>query len=211
MFRYALAAVLITMPVVAQTMATVQTVPVATTAGRYASEATHTSVTFRVKHMGLAFYTARFTKVAAQLDFDPTLPERSKLSAIVEPGSVETDYQNNDKDWNGELRNDAKFFNAGMFPKARFVSTSTRRTGPRTASIAGHLTFLGVTRPMTLAATYNGSIAAHPFAKVPALGFSARGTMKRSHWGLAYGLGKDLADDVELIIEAEFLRTRDER
>lgn len=211
MLRYALAVVLTTTPVVAPTMATAQAVPVPATAGRYASEATHTSVTFRVRHMGLAFYTARFTKVDAQLDFDPARPEHSKLSAVVEPGSVETDYQNKDKDWNGELRNDAKFFNSGMFPQARFVSTSVRRTGPRTASIAGNLTFLGVTRPMTLAATYNGSIAAHPFAKVPALGFSARGTMKRSHWGLAYGLGKDLVDDVELVIEAEFLRTGDAR
>jgi polyisoprenoid-binding protein YceI len=46
---------------------------------------------------------------------------------------------------------------------------------------------------------------------VPALGFSARGTMKRSQWGLIYGMGKDLVDEVELIIEAEFLRQGDAR
>lgn len=181
------------------------------TAGRYRSEMTHTSVGFRIFHMGLANYTARFTKADAILDFDPARPERSRLTATVDMGSVETDYQNKDKDWNAELGNDAKFFNSGVFPQAKFVSTSVRRTGRNTAAVAGNLTFLGVTRPLTLNATYNGSIAAHPFAKVPALGFSARGTMKRSAWGLSYGLGRDLVDDVELVIEAEFLREGDSR
>jgi polyisoprenoid-binding protein YceI len=181
------------------------------TAGRYRSEITHTSVGFRILHMGLANYTARFTKMDATLDFDPARPERSRLTATVDMGSVETDYQNKDKDWNGELRNDPKFFNSGMFPQAKFVSTSVRRTGRNTAAVEGNLTFLGVTRPLTLDATYNGFLAAHPFAKVPALGFSARGKMKRSAWGLSYGLGKDLVDDVELVIEAEFLREGDSR
>ena len=207
MFRTAMIAALLVTPAAA----VAQRVPVAATAGRYASEITHSSVTFRIRHMGLANYTARFTKMEALLDFDPARPERSKLTATVDTGSVETDYQNRDKDWNAELRRDSKFFNAGVFPQARFVSTAVRRTGPRTAAITGNLTFLGVTRPLTLNATYNGSIAAHPFAKVPALGFSARGTMKRSQWGLIYGLGKDLVDEVELIIEAEFLRQGDAR
>ena len=209
MFRTALIATILLSPVAASAQR--QAVQVAATAGRYATEITHTSVTFRVRHMGLANYTARFTKMEALLDFDPARPERSKLTATVDPGSVETDYQNRDKDWNGELRRDPKFFNSGIFPQARFVSTAVRRTGPRTAAITGNLTFLGVTRPLTLNATYNGSFATHPYANVPALGFSARGTMKRSQWGLGYGIGKDLADDVELVIEAEFIRQGDAR
>lgn len=186
------------------TVATAQ--QVSAPAGQYASEITHTSVTFRIRHMGLAYYTARFKQMDAVLDFDPANVERSRISASVDLASVETDYQNKDKDWNDELRNDKRFFNASIFPKARFVSTRVRRTGPTTALIVGDLTFLGVTRPMTLNATYNGAFASHPFAKVPALGFSARGKMKRSLWGLDYGIGKDLDDEVELIIETEFLR-----
>jgi polyisoprenoid-binding protein YceI len=155
--------------------------------------------------MGLSNYTARFTRMRATLDFDPQRLDRIRLNATVEPGSVQTDYPGTDKDWTGELATDPKFFNSGRFGQARFVSTSVRRTGPRTAAVKGDLTFLGVTRPLTLDATLNGSLASHPHAKTPALGFSARGVMKRSQWGLTYGVGDDLVEDVELIIEAEFV------
>lgn len=206
MFRPLLAAALIAFPVAAAAQAPPR---VAATAGRYVSEPTHTSVTFRIRHMGMSNYTARFTQTAAELVLDPARPERSRLVATVDPGSVETDYQGKDKDWNAELRFDPKFFNARAHPQARFASTSIRRTGPTTAAIAGDLTFLGVTRPLTLNATYNGSVAAHPFTKQPAIGFSARGTIRRSHWGLDFGIGNDLVDDVELVIKAEFERKGD--
>lgn len=202
MFRLALAAALVALPVSAPS----QPVRVEATAGRYVSDLTHSSVTFRVRHMGMSNYTARFKKMEAILDFDPARPERSRLTATVDTGSVETDYPNKDKDWNGELATDSKFFKSGTFPQARFVSTAIRRTGQRTAAISGNLTFLGNTRPLILNATYNGSIAAHPFAKVPALGFSARGTIKRSRWGLIFGVGRELSDEVEVIIETELVR-----
>jgi polyisoprenoid-binding protein YceI len=43
-------------------------------AGVYTLDPLHTSIVFRVPHMGLSQYTARFTKADGQLTFDPANP-----------------------------------------------------------------------------------------------------------------------------------------
>ena len=75
--------------------------------------------------------------------------------------------------------------------------------------ISGELTLHGVTKPVTLMATYNGGYAGHPYDPHARIGFSAKGTLKRSDFGVAYGIpapGTTMGvfDDVEVIVEAEF-------
>jgi polyisoprenoid-binding protein YceI len=66
---------------------------------------------------------------------------------------------------------------------------------------------LGVTRPVTLDVVLNGSMKSHPFAKVPALGFSAKGSITRTAFGLnPPPIREGVGDEVELLIEAEFLK-----
>jgi len=64
---------------------------------------------------------------------------------------------------------------------------------------------LGVTKPVTLKAVLNGAMAAHPYAKVPAVGFHAEGTIKRSEFGFDH-LVPYVGDDVSFAIEAEFIK-----
>lgn len=182
---------------------------VAATAGRYASDPTHTSVTWRVRHMGLSNYTARFTDHKVTLQFDPGAIEKSRVEATVNPRSVRTDYPGTDKSFDDEVALDNRFLQAASFPEARFVSDRIERTGPSSARIHGNLTLLGQTRPLVLDATYNGSMASHPFAKVPAIGFSAQGTIRRSQYGMTFLVGQGLADEVDILIEAELIRSGD--
>lgn len=65
---------------------------------------------------------------------------------------------------------------------------------------------MGVTRQLTLAATYNGSMASQPFVKVPAIGFSARGQIDRTEFGLDFLSGQGLSDNVDILIETELLK-----
>lgn len=183
-------------------------------AGIYALEPTHASVTFKIKHMGLSNYTARFTRMDAAINFDPNAPEKSKLVAVVDPASVQTDYpgdykgthkESPFKTWNEDLARSDKFFNSDKFPTIRFVSTSVEKTGEDTGKITGDLTLLGVTKPLTLDVKFNGFKNPHPHAQVAALGFSAHGAIKRADWGMAFGAGA-LGDDVEVIVEAELLQ-----
>ena len=103
-------------------------------ARRYVVDATHTSVTWRIKHLGLAWYTGRFARMAGTLDFNPDLPERMRLDAAVELRSVRTDYEGPAGDWDSNLATREDLLDAARYPTARFVSTAVRRTGASTAS-----------------------------------------------------------------------------
>lgn len=174
--------------------------------GKYTMDPTHASLTFKINHLGLSNYTARFTRFNIDLDLNVEDPTQSTVSANVDPNSVETDYPG-EKDFDGEIARGGKFFNAGEFKDVTFASKSIEMTGDNTAKITGDLTMLGETLPVTLDATLIGALAAHPFAGAPAVGFSATGTFDRSKWGMTH-LIPNVGDAVTVIIEAEFIKAQ---
>lgn len=181
--------------------------PVDAPAGTYKLDLTHASLTWRVKHLGLSLYTARFTRFDATLDIDPAKPETAKLRATVDPLSVRTDFPRaSEKDWDKELAESDKWFNGKAHPGITFASTRVERTGDRTARVTGDLTLLGVKKPVTLDVRLNGALKDHPFQKgKPALGFSATGTLKRSDFGMTTLIGPVVGDEVQIAIEAELV------
>jgi len=172
--------------------------------GRYVLDPTHASVLWRVSHLGLSQYTGRFNRIAAELDFVAETPERSSLTVQIETASIDTGYNalGLEKNFDAEV---ADALGAGAHPTIRFVSTGIARTGPATGQLNGDLTLNGITRPVALDVTFYGA-KTDPFARKPRLGFAARGKIDRTQWGVdrwaAVGIGKE----VELVIEAEFLR-----
>lgn len=178
--------------------------PIEAPAGTYVLEKTHASLHWRIRHMGLSNYTARFKRFDATVQFDPVDLSRSSVQASIDVGSLETDLTT--PDFNAELRGEP-FFNVVRFPRATFSSKQVALTGPRSMRVLGDLTLLGVTRPVTLEVVLNGSMKNHPFAKVPALGFSAKATITRSAFGLnPPPIREGVGDEVELLIEAELLK-----
>ena len=90
-----------------------------------------------------------------------------------------------------------------------FTSTGLERTGDSTGVLTGDLTLLGVTRPVTLDVVFNGT-ASDPFSsRKTRWGFSASGAIKRSEFGMDFGLGF-VSDDINLMIETELLQSADE-
>ncbi len=186
-------------PAIAQTAA-----PGTLPAGIYVNDDTHTSVTFKVSHMGLSHYTARFAKAEAELNFDPADPTKSTVKASVDPLSIRTDYPRPEQeDFDKKLSTNADWFNAGKFPTITFTSTSVEKTGEKTGKMHGDLTLLGVSKPVTFDVTFNGAYTEHPMAKIPAIGFSATTTIKRSDFGFSTYVPM-IGDEVEVQIEAEF-------
>ena len=172
--------------------------------GTYALDKTHASITWKVMHLGLSNYTARFTDFDATLRVNGDDITQSQLEVTVNPLSVETDYPNPEQeDFNKKLALGKEWFNAGKYPTISFVSTSIEKTSNTTATLHGDLTFLGVTKPLSLNVTYNGYYQSKPFTDKPALGFSAAGTLKRSDWGMNTNM-PFIGDEVALLIEAEF-------
>lgn len=163
--------------------------------GNYVSEPTHTSLTWRIGHMGISQYTARFDKLSAELNFDSQNPTKSSVKATIDPLSVSTGLPKFDKEIGEE------FF---MGKEISFKSTSLTQTGPTSGKLAGDLTFRGITKPVTLDVKFNGGLM-HPYAKTQAIGFSAHGFIKRSEFGLDKFIPM-ITDEVEIFIETEFLK-----
>ena len=67
-------------------------------AGAYRLDPRHATVTFRIRHMGLAWLTARFDTEAGELTLDPEDPSRSRLTASVDANSVNTGVLNRDNE-----------------------------------------------------------------------------------------------------------------
>ena len=188
---------------VAPAVSYAQTTPLASMpAGAYTLDKNHTSLTFRVNHMGLSNYTARFTKVDATLTFDPKDPTKSSVKATIDPTSIRTDFVGAE-DFDGVLAKDKAWFNATQFPAITFESTKVEKTGEKTGKIHGNLTFLGVTKPVVLDTTYNGAYDKKPYIGGAGLGFSATTTIKRSEWGMGNYIPM-IGDDVAIWIETEF-------
>ncbi len=191
----AIAAMLAASPIAAATL----DVP----SGKYVNDPAHTSVTFRLMHLGLSNYTARMTKISSTVELDAADVAKSKLAVTIEAKSVRTDFPFPDKvDFDGEIGGDAKFLDGKDFPEIKFVSTGSTAAG-KTAKISGLLTMRGVTKPVVLDAVLNGTMQPNAMFKTPAFGVSATAHIKRSDWGMTYGT-QFVGDDVELLIQAEY-------
>lgn len=175
-------------------------------AGAYVLDKAHASLLFRVNHLAFSHWTARFTSFDAQLQFDPQDASKSSVKVTVDPKSIAAD--NAPEGFLATLAG-PEWLDAGKYPQMSYQSTKVERSGSNGLRIVGQLTLHGVTRPVTLVATYNGGYAGHPFDPHARIGFSARGTLKRSEFGIASGIpapGTTMGvfDDVEVIVEAEF-------
>jgi polyisoprenoid-binding protein YceI len=183
--------------------------PAPVPAGAYTLDKAHSSLIFRVNHIGFSNYTRRFKRFDAKLQFEPANMARSSVTVSVDATSLETDYPSpKELDFNALLQN-AEWLDTAKFPQMTFRSSKVEVTAPNTLKISGDLTLRGVTRPMVLDATYNGGYEGHPMDPHARIGFSAHGTLKRSDFGMTVGIPAPgttmgVGDDVEVIIEAEF-------
>jgi polyisoprenoid-binding protein YceI len=178
--------------------------------GQYFLDKAHTSVTFRVSHMGFSHYTARFSRVDGKLAFDPAHPSAMHVEATIDPNSLELNAP--PAGFHDQLMGKG-WFEAAKFPQMTFRSTKVEPTGPNSAKVTGALTLHGVTRPVTLAVTYNGGYPPTSFDPGGRIGFSAHGSLKRTAFGISQGVpapGSNLGvgDDVEIVIETEFSAKR---
>lgn len=173
-------------------------------AGVYSIDPNHTSIVWKVSHLGLSQYTARFLDIDGTLKFDPESPTESVIEITIDPASVHTGFPDPDtEDFDHDLGYEEIWFNANEFPEIKFSSTAIDIGDGSKGTVTGELEFLGVTKPITLDVTFNGAIPEKPRTRESALGFSATGSIKRSDWGLDTYVGP-IGDAVDLLIEAEF-------
>ena len=185
--------------VASQAQSTFSADPATVQTGTYAVEASHTRVQFSVSHMGFSTWNGDFSKASGALALDVKNPRADMVDITIPTASVSTTNAVLD----GELKG-ADWFDAAKYPTIRFVSTKVTRTGPGVADITGDLTFHGVTRPIILKAKFNGA-GVNPLSKAYTVGFEANGLIKRSDFGVKYGL-PNVGDDVKMVFEIEAIK-----
>lgn len=176
------------------------------TAGTYAADAGHTMVVWEVDHFGFSKYTGIFGDVTGTLTFDPKAPSAAKVDVTIPVSKVTTASSGLTAHLlrAGKDGGKADFFGAAP-ADARFVSTKVVATG-QTATITGNLTLNGVTRPVTLQARFYGAgTAPAQMGGGENVGFTATGTIKRSEFGVGYGI-PIVSDEVKLDIAAGFMK-----
>lgn len=203
MKKIAFAASLIALALPAQAAPTLEGVA----SGLYELEKTHAFLTWTVQHNGISGYTVNFTEFDADLVFDAETPANSQLSVSINPLMMNTNYPDPEKkvDWETELATDARFMNASEFPTITFNSTGVEQTGDFEGTVTGDLTFLGVTKPVTLNVSYGGVANPPWFGQRDVIGFTASTTLSRSDFGQTSMAGI-ISDEVEIEFSGEFLQ-----
>ncbi|QCG93239.1 polyisoprenoid-binding protein [Azospirillum sp. TSA2s] len=166
----------------------------------YKIDPAHTAVAFIVNHVGFSNVIGRFNTVGGDVSFDKDAVEKSVVNVTIDTTSVDTNHAKRDE----HLRS-PDFFNAKEFPKMTFKSTKIEKTGDKTGKLHGDLTMLGVTKPVVLDVTFNKD-GVSPASKLETAGFSARGTVKRTEFGMKYG-APAIGDDIQLLIEVEAVKS----
>ena len=189
------AALMLSSPALAQ-MAP-NTDPAAVQAGAYKLESSHARILFSVSHMGFSTWYGDFSGAAGSLTLDPRNAAADALEVTIPVASVSTTNTVLD----GELKA-PDWFDAAQFPTISFKSTKVTLTSATTAQVTGDLTFHGVTRPVTLDATFKAS-GANIMTKAFTIGFEVKGHIKRSDFGVKKYVPL-IGDDVDLIISAPF-------
>jgi polyisoprenoid-binding protein YceI len=176
-------------------------------AGDYVLDPAHSTLLFKVSHLGFSNFTMWFDTFGANLRIDPASPAAATLEATVDPASLMIHAP--PEGFLEHVRG-KDFVDADQFPAITYRSTAIVMKGRNTADVIGDLTLHGVTKPLTLTTTFNGGYAGHVYEPRARIGFSAHGTFKRSDFGIGYGVpapgdSMGTGDDVHVVIEAEFL------
>ncbi|RYG96729.1 MAG: polyisoprenoid-binding protein [Alphaproteobacteria bacterium] len=177
------------------------------TAGTYTVDSGHTLIAWEVDHLGFTPYFGLFGDSTGTLTIDPKNLSAAKVDITIPVSKVTTasagltaHLLKAPKEAGGK----PDFF--GPAPAdARFVSTSVVPDGDE-AKVTGNLTLNGITKPVTLDVEFYGA------GKMPAqmggkegLGFEAEAKIKRSDFGIAYGLPM-VSDEVKLKIAVGFYK-----
>lgn len=175
------------------------------TAGTYQTDPGHTLIGWRVSHFGFNDYFGIFGDATGTLKLDPKNPNAASVDITIPVSKVTTASAG----LTGHLLRAGKdggkadFF--GPAPAdAKFVSTKVEASGTK-AKITGNLTLNGVTKPVVLDTTFSGA-GNNPFNKKATVGFHATTTIKRSEFGVSYGIPV-VSDEVVLDISVAFEKT----
>lgn len=167
-------------------------------ADTYNVDTDHTYIMFRVKHLDVGYSYGRFNGPSGTFVFDESSPSNSSIEMQVKTEDVDTNVEKRDN----HLKS-PDFFNAAEHPVIAFKSTSVKKTAGDSYAVAGNLTLLGTTRPISMVARDTGA-GKDPWGNYRR-GFETTFTIKRSEFGMNFMLD-GVSDDVDITVSVEGIR-----
>ena len=159
--------------------------------GTWSIDAAHSAVEFHVKHLGLATVKGRAPVVSGTIQGGET----PSLEGTVDFASSTTFDENRDAHLSSP-----EFFDVERYPTFTFSSSSIEADGG-SLGVDGELTIKGVTKPVTLAGAFTGTVV-DPWGN-ERIGIDLETIVDRTQWGLDWnaplpGGGFLLPDRVKL-------------
>jgi polyisoprenoid-binding protein YceI len=167
-------------------------------ADTYSLDPAHTYPNFTINHLGFSTIHGRFNATEGTLTMDRAKGTGS-VEVVIKADSVDTGHDKRDEHLRGP-----DFFNAGEFPEITYKSSKVTFSGEKNATVDGTLTILGVSKPVTLKVS-EINCGAHPFNKKEMCGFHATTSIKRSDFGVKYGLPA-VGDQIDIVLTAEAMK-----
>lgn len=172
---------------------------------RWAIDPDHSAIEFRVAHMVVSKTSGRFKDYQGFVEMDAEAKTLKSIEATIKSTSIDTNHDKRD----AHLRN-ADFLDVEQFPTMTYRMKQYQKQGD-TYTIVGNLTLHGVTKNVTLTATFNGATK-DPWGNTRA-GFSADGTINRKDFGMVWNKVLDsgglvVGDDVHVHLDIECIKAR---
>jgi polyisoprenoid-binding protein YceI len=169
----------------------------------YQIDPKHSAARFKVRHMMIANVGGEFNSVSGTIEFDQAKPEQSRIDASIDANSLHL----GDPARDGHVKG-ADFLNVAQFPTITFKSSKVTAAGSG-YKVAGDLTLLGVTKPVTLTVDALSPEITDPWSG-QRRGLSAVTTINRKDFGMGWnapaGGGVMLSENVEITLDLEMTR-----
>jgi polyisoprenoid-binding protein YceI len=170
------------------------------TTGAYSFDKAHSSIGFRVKHMGLVDVPGYFRDFTGTINYNGKDVKNSTVEFSAKTTSVDTGVAPRDK----HLRT-ADFFDVEKYPEMTFKSTKVEKKG-KNWMVTGDLTMKGVTKQVTIPFQVAGFLPDDKGGMK--MGVSAETTINRRDFGVDYGKNMPngtamLSDNITVILQIE--------
>lgn len=172
---------------------------------KWGIDASHSEITFKVKHLVISTVTGKFKEFDASIESDNEDFEDAKITFEASIDSIDTG--NEDRD--NHLKSD-DFFNASEYPKMTFESTSFKKVGDGEYKLNGNLSIRGNSKPIELDVEYGGTVV-DPYGQTKA-GFDVTGKINRKEYGLKWSAVTEagsvvVSDEVKLNLNVQFVKS----
>ena len=164
----------------------------------YAIDPDHTVVTFEIVHMGMSTHRGHLEAKEGSVVLD-RVAKTGSADITIDTNTLSVALPAFQATLKGE-----RFFNVPLNPAARFVGDSFSFDGDTLSSVAGTMTILGKSQPVTLKAT-KFTCFISPLNKREVCGGDFETTIQRSQFGLGF-LPTVSPDNVRLLIQVEAIK-----